>query len=176
MFRVSPEGSSSQSVSGARVTGISGAREFWFDRVKSALAGGETGLVVSLPAYRPDLVAELASALDIKLIDFRNDVLQPLGWKAGKLSLEALTDRLHRLAREGGGVCQNAEALLATKTSKDRRLWFARFLETNWPAPVVLPIVLFRSDLAVRHDAITDLTADELPDESILLRLLETRW
>lgn len=128
--------------------------------------------VVCFPGYRPELVRELARETDSVHLDFRREKLAPLGWAAATLPPESLTDAvLDAMAGGSDVVLQNAEALLAVFDEPRRKGWLAEAMARRWPRRLILPIVLFPGDLPPDGDRIRHLTASEVPEESLLLRL-----
>jgi hypothetical protein len=93
------------------------------------------------------------------------------GWAAGQLPLSALTDFIADHVEGTGLVVHNAEALLATKPAGERRQWMAASAGGDWPVPVVVPVCLFLSELPDLPQWSWRFAADNLPAESLLLRL-----
>lgn len=146
----------------------------WLQRFKVWLETRQGGRAVAVcfPAYRPDLVADLAAALGLKLVDFRKMVMQPMGWNAGQLALSSLNETVNAAHAKGHGlVLHNAEALLAAHPAEQRRHWLAETLSHHWPQRLILPIALFAHELPQLPDAIHHLDAMQLPQESLLFRL-----
>jgi hypothetical protein len=145
----------------------------WLQPVDSLIrAGGNRGgFLVALPEYRPDLVQQMAAALDFEFFDFRLNVLLPLGWDAGRLGLDALTDEIAERAGRHGLVVHNAEALLATKEAHERRDWFETFLARPWPHPALIPIAIYQGDLPLADLRFHRVDPDTLPEETLLGRL-----
>lgn len=149
----------------------------WLARIEQALERNERlgSFLVSFPEYRPELVTVLADRLDMTLCDFRADVMTPLGWQASTLSLASLRSAIMDRMGDRGLVLNNAEALLAAKPAADRRAWFQEMLTEPWMAPLILPVALFAGDADHRSDRFIDLSADDLPESTLLTRLLATR-
>ena len=150
----------------------------WIAKIKQTTErhGRRGGFLVSFPEYRPELVAVLAERLDLPLCDFRQEVMAPLGWQAAALPLGSLRDTVAARMDECGLVLNNAEALLAAKTNADRQAWFRNMLREQWKAPLILPVALFASDADDRSDRIITLGTDDLPESTLLTRLLATRF
>lgn len=132
------------------------------------------GFLVRYPEYRPELVRALAESLELGYGDFRASVMAPMGWQAARMPLDALDQWLIERARAGGGVVNNAEALLATKAPEERSAWLARFVAAAWPAPVVIPLVLFGGDAPEGEDRVASLDPGAVPEQTLLTRLLST--
>ena len=146
----------------------------WYRPVAAMLAanGHAGGFVVRFAEYRPDLVEGLAAALGLGLRDCRAEILAPLGWEAGRLPLAALDAWLDRVTARGGIVAQNVEALLAAKPEAEQQAWLAALLGAGRPVPVVVPIVVLERALPRASPRIVSLAADEVPELTLLRRLL----
>lgn len=146
----------------------------WYRPVAAMLAanGHAGGFVVRFAEYRPDLVEGLAAALGLGLRDCRAEILAPLGWEAGRLPLAALDAWLDRVTAGGGIVAQNVEALLAAKPEAEQQAWLAALLGAGRPVPVVVPIVVLERALPRASPRIVSLAADEVPELTLLRRLL----
>lgn len=146
----------------------------WYRPVAAMLAanGHAGGFVVRFAEYRPDLVEGLAAALGLGLRDCRAELLAPLGWEAGRLPLAALDAWLDRVTAGGGIVAQNVEALLAAKPEAEQQAWLAALLGAGRPVPVVVPIVVLERALPRASPRIVSLAADEVPELTLLRRLL----
>jgi hypothetical protein len=138
----------------------------------NACGEGEA-LVLSLPAYRPDLIERLARRLGARFCDFRRSRLIPLGWSAASLPLHALDDAVDEEMADGlPVVLHNSEALLSLVTPAARKVWFAEILRKAWPAKLLLPLVLYTCDLPDEATGRTVmLEPDDLPPETLLDRL-----
>lgn len=136
-----------------------------------ATEGGTGAYFVVMPGYRPELVTVLAEGLGMAFMDFRAEHMRPLGWEAGRMPLAALTDSIRQRCGPEGLVVQNAEALLATKEAGERRDWLEAMVREAWPGPVVVPIAIFEADLPKIAGRAHRVDADDLPQESLLVRL-----
>ncbi len=146
----------------------------WLARFMDWLAARPTGQAVAVcfPSYRPDLVTDLAMATGLKLLDFRQSVMRPMGWNAGQLPLSSLNETVNAIHAAGQGVVlHNAEALLAVNDAGSRRRWLAEAMDHAWPQRLILPMALFGHELPDKPAAIHTLAAAELPAESLLTRL-----
>ena len=145
----------------------------WLEPVEAKIqaCGGRGGFFVAMPQYRPDLIQQMAAALDLDFFDFRAEVLLPLGWEAGQLGLEALDDEIAMRSNAHGLVVHNAEALLAAKDEAARRAWLQTFVTRDWPHPVVIPVVIFQGDLPLQAQRFHRFDPDTLPNETLLARL-----
>ena len=136
-----------------------------------ATAGGTGGYVVRLPEYNPVFARALADSLDLDCHDFRAERMRAHGLAAARLELSALDEALRDWSAGRGTFVNNVESLLATKPSADRRTWLAGFLDASWPSPLVLPLAIFPEDLPERPGRICAVEADEIPADSLLIRL-----
>lgn len=146
---------------------------FWLDGLERwLLAQPETGaFAVVFPGYRPHLSEAIASRFGGGFVDFRQRYMQPLGWDATKLPLSAIADAAHEGLGAGGTlVMQNCEALLSVATAERRRLWFGELLGAAWRGRLIVPLMLYAADWPQPSQRY-DVSADELPDESLLERL-----
>ncbi len=143
------------------------------DLIDTVERKGRSGhFIVTGMVYRPSLFAITANALGVRFFDFRKSVMASHGRDAGQLPLTALDEAIAELAKAGGGLCHNAEALLASKSACERKAWLARFLEIDSGPMVVLPVVVFSGELPESAGRIAVLPDDEIPEESFLMRLL----
>ncbi len=136
-----------------------------------AQAAGRGGFFVVFPEYRPELIRAMTNALDFTFIDFRAEKLLPLGWEAGQVPLSALTAYIEKKSNRGGLVVHNAESILATKASEERRDWLKAFAAREWLVPVVVPITVFQDDLADQTERLCRIDTDLVPTESFIIRL-----
>ena len=146
----------------------------WCDAVSEAIEahGFRGGFAVCFAEYRPDLVRELASEVNVSQIDFRAERMAPLGWSASDLGVEELDAVIQTAIATGQGVAlQNGEALLVCKTEQERRRWLAATLCADWPYPVIIPVVLLSEDLPEESSRIVRFNCEDLPQESLLVRL-----
>ena len=134
-------------------------------------AGHTRGFFVALGAYRPDLIRVIADELGCQFFDFREEVLQPRGWEAGRLPLTAISKAIEMRCEACGLVVHNTEALLATKGASDRKQWFTQFANRDWQRPVIVPVVIYQSELPTLSGQIVRIEAEELPSETLLMRL-----
>lgn len=137
------------------------------DRMKAA---GSGSFIVEFPAYRPDLVSDLAEAMGCVCLDFRKTYLAPLRLEAHKLPLTALETAVVEHAAGSGLVLQNGEALLACKPVEERQRWFSGFLDRTRDNVVILPLALFGRE-APPHPNLLRFLPHELPPESLLAQL-----
>ena len=149
----------------------------WLATIEGAIErhGRQGGFLASFPEYRPELAAVLAEQLGMAHFDFRQEVMAPLGWQASTLPLASLESAIIDRLDERGLVLNNAEALLAAKTASDRKTWFRDVLTAPWTAPLIIPIALFASDADRQSDRFITLLSDDLPESTLLTRLLATR-
>lgn len=145
------------------------------DVLETISVQGAGSYIVVFPAYRPDLVEDLALTLGCAFVDFRRERLAPLGPEAHRLSLEAINACAAERANDRGVVLQNAEALLAAKSSEDRRAWLADFTHTPRSGIVILPLAIFGED-APQDGRVIRLAQDGLPQESLLRQLSSIRF
>lgn len=146
----------------------------WMEPISRSLAQADAdrGFILVFPEYRPDLVRELASRLNLRFYDYRENHLRPLGPDAFGVQLDDLDKQLSTLEAEGGAVVFNVEALLATKKAPERARWLSGFLEKKRGALLVLPLTLFGEDLAPESAQVLQLEAETLPEQSLLSRFL----
>ncbi|MEA3274723.1 MAG: hypothetical protein U9Q81_05395 [Pseudomonadota bacterium] len=146
----------------------------WTDTVADFVAatGARGGLLLVFPEYRPDLAKAAAHRLGLRFFDYRAQEMSPLGTKAGSISLTSLDETLNDLARGGGALAFNVEALLATKEPEERRDWIERFVRTDWPSLIVLPITLFAEDTNALTSRILRFQEEDLPDQGLISRLM----
>lgn len=147
----------------------------WLHRLEAALAAhGAAGYVADFPSYRPDLVEELARALDFAHVDFRAKRLAPLRLEAHRLGLDAIEETID--GTDGAGVViHNAEALLAAKSAPERAAFLAEYLAKRRERPVILAMTLFGREApdSPRH---VRFLPSELPDETFLSQIGSIRW
>ncbi|HRK23696.1 MAG TPA: hypothetical protein PLQ11_01960 [Beijerinckiaceae bacterium] len=149
---------------------------YWCQRVIDAIGRlGPGGFVVDFASYRPDLVQDMAAALQCAHVDFRRLVMAPLGSNAHTVPLTAIEATIAGQANERGIVLHNAEALLATRSASDRRSFVEGFLAAPRSNVVVLPMALFGREIA-DHERIVRLTQEDLPTESLLVQLASMRF
>lgn len=129
------------------------------------------GFFVVFSEYRPDLCRTLARELGFDFLDFREQKLRPLGWAAGRLPLEALTQAIEEMTQERGLVVHNAEALLAAKERPERQRWLGEFVQRDWQIPVIIPMAIFVDDLPSVKGRLHRTDVEQLPGESLLMRL-----
>ena len=134
--------------------------------------GNAGGLIVALPTYRPDLAKAIAYRLEMRFFDFREEVMSRHGAAAGAIPLVALDHCLHGLASAGGAAVFNVDALLSTKTEDERKAWLERFVRTQWPTLILLPLTLFADDARTLTDRVFVPDGDELPQQGIVSRLV----
>lgn len=144
----------------------------WHERLTDTMkAAGTGGFIVDFPAYRPDLVTDLAAALGCICLDFRKVYLAPLRFEAHKLPLSALETAAEEHAASNGIVLQNGEALLACKSADERQRWFQDFLDRKRGCLTILPLALFGREVTP-HPNLLRFLPHELPAESLLAQLM----
>ena len=145
----------------------------WLEQFKTSYEqfNGKGGFQVLFPEYRPDMSRALAHSLGLEFYDYRQDKMMPLGWKAGEIPLDSLTQTLEDESKQLGLVVHNVEALLATKPERERKQWLSDFLLFNWTHPVILPLAIYQDDTDKSNQRVCDLTSSEFPEESFLMRL-----
>ena len=144
---------------------------YWCQEVLDEIAArGAGGYVVVFPAYRPDLVEDLALALGCRFVDFRKERMMPLGADAHRLALEAIDACVDERANAAGIVVHNAEALLAARRGEDRQRWLSAFVQAPRRGIVILPLAVFGDDAPV-SERVLRLSQDSLPQESLLRQL-----
>lgn len=143
----------------------------WLNTVKEVYDQnkGKGGFQILFPEYRPDLSRALANYLDLIFFDYRENVMQQLGWDAGDISLDDLTKTLRLKSIKKGLVVHNVEALLSTKTASEREQWLADFFSVKWKNPIVLPLSIYQGETVQGHSHICAI--EEFPKESFLMRL-----
>jgi len=149
----------------------------WLEPVISMLDSSDRrgGYFVCFPQYRPDLVMSMAHYCGLELLDFRAEYLAPLGWDAAGVPLDTLDEAItEHITGNTGLVLQNTEALLAAVTPEIRQSWAAGFLERDLTVPVIIPIAVFSQDLPPASKRIEFLDPLHIPEEGLLMRLLET--
>ncbi|MCP4385811.1 MAG: hypothetical protein GY798_31115 [Hyphomicrobiales bacterium] len=149
----------------------------WYSPLARTIAesAGRGAFIAGFPEYRPDLVSQLAHALSFQMCDFREQVMLRAGPEAARLPLQRLDDFADEHALGGGLILQNAEALLSTKPKAERAAWLLRFLDRPWPTAIVLPMVLFSTDVNPDHSNFVRFESRDLPEQSLLMRLHSTR-
>lgn len=146
----------------------------WIGRFAAWLDSRPAGAVVAavFPEYRPDLVESLAAALGAEHLDFRREVMMPLGWKASSLSAGSLLEAAGRPLQLGRDVVmQNAEALLSLMPGGQRQAWLANALALRHPARLILPMALYAEDLPAGHCLVHTFEGADLPEALLLSRL-----
>lgn len=146
----------------------------WLESISRLVSecGGKGGFLLVFPEYRPDLVRAVANRLALRYYDYRDEQLKPLGPDAYRVGLEDLDRTLEGLGEDGGAVVFNVEALLATKDGAERNRWLTDFLERSWPSTLVVPLTLFAPPAEGSAARVLRLDAQELPEPSLLGRLL----
>ena len=149
----------------------SNEHEDWLTNVKKVFEQHQNlgGFQVLFPEYRPDLSRALAHFLELEFFDYRETIMQPLGWDAGGLTLNNLTETLRFKSDTKGLVVHNVEALLATKTEAERTQWLADFLSKEWKNPVILPLSIYQAETPQGHSRICAI--EEFPKQSFLMRM-----
>lgn len=145
----------------------------WLDSIEKVFQqhNGEGGFQILFPEYRPDLFTHLATALNLDFFDYRQTVMQPEGWDAGKISLDDLTSTLLEKSAEAAMVVHNVEALLAAKPEHQRKQWLAEFFSIDWPNTMIIPVTVFQADTLEGHSRICDIELIQLPKQSFLMQL-----
>jgi len=146
----------------------------WLAQMSEFVAsmGARGGALLVLPEYRPDLAKAVAHRLTLRFYDFRAEDMVPKGAQASAVGLDALNAVLTQLSVDGGAVVFNVEALLATKTSEQRRAWIEGFVRTDWSGLLLVPMTLFAQEAAVVTDRALHLQAEDLPTQGIISRML----
>ncbi|HRE22387.1 MAG TPA: hypothetical protein PKW21_15330 [Rhabdaerophilum sp.] len=143
----------------------------WHKRLTDRiLAKGPGSYIVNFPAYRPDLVSDVAEALGCTCLDFRKAYLAPMRFEAHKLALSALEAAVTEHAAGAGIVLQNGEALLACKPASERSAWCASFLDRQRSNFAILPLALFGRE-AAPHPNLLRFLPHEMPPETLLSQL-----
>lgn len=143
----------------------------WHKRLTDRILTAEHGsYILDFPAYRPDLVSDIAGALGCACLDFRKTYLAPMQFEAHKLPLSALEVAVVEHAKGNGIVLQNGEALLACKPLSERLAWFPDFLDRKRNGLVILPLALFGREVAP-HPNLLRFLPHELPPETLLNQL-----
>jgi len=132
---------------------------------------GKGGFQVLFPEYRPDMTRALAHDLGLEFYDYRLKKMISLGWEAGNISLESLTQTLQEESTHVGLVVHNVEALLAVKSEDERKQWLNEFLTFDWSNPIVLPLAIYQAETDPDNPRVCDLKITEFPKESFLMRL-----
>ncbi len=149
----------------------------WLAPMDRALAegGGCGGYLLSMPDYRPELLSEAAERYGLPCRDFRRERLMPRGRKAAAMPLAEIEEFIAEAAAASGAVIHNAEALLATKSTAERRRWFRLFLARERPTAVIVPIVLFGEELPSDPVRVVRIASGTLPPDTLLMRLVSMR-
>jgi hypothetical protein len=148
----------------------------WHHKLSDSIAlQGPAAYLTDFPTYRPDLVEDIARALDCTYLDFRRDYLAPLKFEAHMLPLAAIETCIAEDANPAGIVIQNGEALLAAKPADERLAWLRAFLEEPRGKIVLLPLALFGRDLP-NHARLIRFLPHELPAETLLQQLTSIRF
>jgi len=136
----------------------------WLEQFKTSYEqfDGKGGFQVLFPEYRPDMTRALAHSLGLVI---------PLGWKAGEITLDSLSQTLLDESKHLGLVVHNVEALLATKSESERKQWLSDFLTFDWKNPVVIPLAIYQAEADLDNQRVCNLTLSEFPKESFLMRL-----
>lgn len=144
----------------------------WLSRLDAVLDAHDRrgGFLLRLPEYRPDLARRFAARAGVEHVDFRALRMAPLGAGAAALGFDALDAEI--AARDDGVLLQNAEALLALRAADERAAWLGGFLSIEARAPVLIPLALFGED-APEHPRVLSFAAEDVPEESVLMRLVE---
>jgi len=126
---------------------------------------------ILFPEYRPDLSLALANYLELDFYDYRKSSMLSRGWDAGKISLEDMTSTLLNESKKSALVIHNIEALLVTKSERERKQWLTDFFSIDWPNTIVLPIAIFQSDTPEGHPRVCDIELVQFPRQSFLMQL-----
>jgi hypothetical protein len=132
--------------------------------------GGRGGALLAFPEYRPDLAKAIAHEVGIRFYDFRAETMAPKGFQAGAMGLDELDAVLADLAAQGGALVLNAEALLSTKSSEERRAWMQGFLRRDWPGLLLVPLVLYGHEAPVADGRVLCLEPEDLPAQGLINR------
>lgn len=152
--------------------GTTGARA-WMAPIRAALeAGGNTGsYLVSLGAYRPDVVRMIAAEMGLAFVDFRAEHMAPLGPGAAGVPLERILEVADEAGAERGVLMHNVEALLAARAAERRAAWLASFIERPSARAVVVPLSIFCNEAPTASPRVVTIDPIVLPDEKLLMRL-----
>jgi len=145
----------------------------WLEQFKTSYEqfDGKGGFQVLFPEYRPDMTRALAHSLGLEFYDYRQEKMIPLGWKAGEITLDSLSQTLVDESKHLGLVVHNVEALLATKSESERKQWLSDFLTFDWKNPVIIPLAIYQAEANLDNQRVCNLTISEFPKESFLMRL-----
>lgn len=151
----------------------------WLDTVTSFYDQHDKngGFQILFPSYRPDLSKALSHYLGLEFYDYRQEIMQPLGWEANQLTLEEMTNTLIEKAdqanEEGkkGIVAHNIESLLATKNEDERKQWLTDFLAIESDYPIILPLAIYQGETAEKHSRLCDIELLHFPEQSFIMRL-----
>ena len=152
---------------------LSESHSSWQDPLADCVGrfGQQGGILALMPEYRPDLARSIAHRFDLDFFDYRQEVMMPLGWGAGELTLESLDQTLQARTSEKGIVAFNVEALLATKPETERRQWLNDFSQVTWEKLVILPLALYTDEAPNDLLRRCDLRNAEIPEQGIVSRL-----
>lgn len=134
--------------------------------------GTAGGMFVAFPEYRPDLAKIVATRLELPFYDLRAEIMVPKAMDGGTLGFNAVQEVLADLARQGGAVVFNVEALLSTKTEAQREEWMRTFIRGQWGAPLVLPLTLYAQEAVACTDRILSLEGEQLPPQKFINRFV----
>ncbi len=145
----------------------------WLDLIKEVYERhhAKGAFQILFPEYRPDLSLALADYLDLNFFDYRESAMLSEGWNAGNINLDTMTNTLMDESRKSGLVVHNTEALLCTKSQKERRQWLAEFFSIDWHNVIILPITIYQTDTLEAHPRICDIELVQFPRQSFLMQL-----
>ena len=141
--------------------------------IRSALEQGSHAgsYLVSLGAYRPDVVRMIAAEMGLAFVDFRAEHMAPLGPGAAGVPLERILEVADEAGAGRGVVMHNVEALLAARAALRRVEWLASFLARPSAHAVVVPLSIFCNEAPVGDRRVVEIDPMSLPDEKLLMRL-----
>ncbi len=133
--------------------------------------GQQGGFLILMPEYRPDIALSMGHYLNLEFLDYRKEEMMPLGWDADGITLQSLNETIQSHSAGKGVVVFNVEALLATKREAQRQQWINEFLQTSWPNPVLIPLVIYCDEVPQWSQRICDMQNMTFPDQGLVSRL-----
>lgn len=130
-----------------------------------------SGYIILMPEYRPDIARMIANHFGINFYDYREKEMLPLGWRAIDITLNQLNDSLTKESSHDPILAFNVEALLAIRPENERRKWFSNFIMHPWPNKILLPITIHLNEVPDSDQQTCNLLTTPLPEQTLINRL-----
>ena len=130
-----------------------------------------SGYIILMPEYRPDLARMIANHFGINFYDYRKKEMLPLGWRAIDITLNQLNNSLTKESCHDPMLAFNVEALLAIRPENERREWFSNIIMHPWPNRILLPITIHLNEVPDSDQQTCNLLTAPLPEQTLINRL-----